>query len=106
MVLPGAPPGFQHRQAVDLGQADIEDHRVVGLGLAEIVPLLAVERAVHDIARVRQRGRELAVQIGVVLDDKKPQANLPALAREFQIDGTSVRALHLQEDEQAQVNGG
>ena len=70
---PGPPPGFQHRDAVHLRQADIEDHRVIGLGLAEIMPLLAVERAIDDITGVGQRGRELAVEVGIVLDHEETQ---------------------------------
>ena len=71
-----APPGFQHRDAVHLGQADVEDDGVVGLGLAEIMALLAVEGAVDDVAGVGQRGRELAVEIGVVLDDEQAQGGV------------------------------
>ena len=70
---PGAPPGFQHRDAVHLRQADVEDHRVIGLGLAEVMALLAVEGAIDDIAGVGQRGGELAVEVGVVLDDEEAQ---------------------------------
>ena len=73
MVSPGAAPGFEHRDAVHLRQAEIEDHRVVGLGLAEIVALLAVEGAVDGIAGVAQRGHELAIQVGIVLDNEKSQ---------------------------------
>ena len=72
----GAPPGFQHRDAVHLRQADVEDHGVVGLALAEVMPLLAVERAVDDVAGVGQRGRELPVEIGIVLDDEEPHGVL------------------------------
>ena len=67
----GAPPGLEHRDAVHLGQADVEDDGVVGLGLAEIVALLAVEGAVDHVAGVGQRRRELAVEIGIVLDDEE-----------------------------------
>src|SRR3977135_4567499 len=73
---PGAarpPPGFEHRDAVHLGQPDVEDDGVVGLALAEEVALLAVEGAVDDIARVGERGRELPVEIGIVLDDEETQ---------------------------------
>ena len=37
------------------------------------MPLLAVEGAVDDVAGVGQRGRKLAVEIGVVLDDEQAQ---------------------------------
>ena len=77
----GAAPGFQHRDAVHLGQADVEDHRVIGLGLAEIMALLAVEGAVDHVARVGQRGGELAVEVGIVLDHEETQGNSSRSAR-------------------------
>ena len=70
---PIAPPGFQHRDAIHLWQADVEDDGVVGLELAQIMAFLAVEGAIDDIAGVGQRGGELAVEVGVVLDDEKAQ---------------------------------
>ena len=69
----GAAPILQHRNAVRLGQADVEDHRVVGLGLAEILAFLAVEGAVDHVARVGQGGGELTVEVGIVLDDEETQ---------------------------------
>ena len=69
----GAAPGFQHRDAVHLRQADVEDHRVIGLGLAEVMAFLAVEGAVDHIARVGQRRGELAVEVGIVLDHEETQ---------------------------------
>ena len=77
----GAAPGFQHRNAVHLRQADIEHDRVVGLGLAEIVALLAVEGAVDHIAGLGQRRRKLAVQIGIVLDNEEPHGDSPCRRR-------------------------
>ena len=77
---PGAPPGFQHRDAVHLGQADVEDDGVVGLGLAEEVALLAVEGAIDHVAGVGQRGGELTVEIGIVLDDEETQREVLRLA--------------------------
>src|SRR5579872_620961 len=65
-----ASPGFQHRDAVHLGQTDIEHHRVIRLAIAEEVPLFAVEGAVNHISGVRQRRRELAIEIRIILDDK------------------------------------
>ncbi len=76
----GAAPRLQHRNAVHLGQADIEDHRVVGLALAEEMPLLAVEGAVDDVAGVGQRRRQLPVEIGIVLDDEEPHQFFSARA--------------------------
>ena len=66
----GAPPSLQHRDAVHLRQADVEDDGVVGLAVAEIMALLAVEGAIDDVAGVGQRGCELPVEIGVVLDNE------------------------------------
>ena len=66
-----APPGFQHRNAVHLGQADVEDDGVVGLALAEIVTLLAIEGAVDHVAGIGERRRQLAIEIGIVLDDEE-----------------------------------
>ena len=85
---PGAPPGFQHRDAVHLRQADVEDDRVVGLALAEIMALLAVEGAVDDVAGVGQRGCKLAVEIRIVFNDEKAQATLRlTLADDRALDG-------------------
>ena len=73
MARPVRRQDFQHRDAVHFGQADVEDDRVVGLDLAEIMPLLAVEGAVDDVTGVGQRGGELAVEVGVVFDDEQAQ---------------------------------
>src|SRR5665647_3990053 len=70
---PGAPPGLQHRNAVHFGQADVENDRVVGFRLAEIMALFAVESAVDHVAGIGQRGGELAIEIGVVLNDEEAQ---------------------------------
>ena len=77
----GAPPGLEHRDAVHLGQADVEDDGVIGLGLAEEVALLAVEGAIDHIARVGERGGELPVEIGIVLDDEETQVGCSHWAR-------------------------
>src|ERR1051326_5562215 len=69
----GAAPILEHRNAVRLGQADVENHGVVGFGLADILAFLAVEGAVDHVARLGQRGRELAIEIGIVLDDEETQ---------------------------------
>ena len=55
MVSPGAAPFLEHAEPVHLRQADIEHHRVVGLGVAEEMPLLAVEGDVDGIAGLGQR---------------------------------------------------
>ena len=70
----GPPPGLEHRDAVHLGQADIEDDGVIGLAFAEKVAFLAVKGAIDHVARVGQRGRELSVEIGIVLDDEETQS--------------------------------
>ncbi len=76
-----APPLLEHAQAVFLGQTEIEHDGVVGLGIAEKMPLLAVERGVDGVARIAQRGDELTVEVGIVLDDEKSQtANPPCRA--------------------------
>ena len=65
-----APPALDDADAVHLRQADIEHHRVVGLGVAEKMPFLAVERLVDDIAGIDQRVGDLPVQVLVILDDE------------------------------------
>ena len=60
------------------GRPDVEDHRVIGLGLAEEMPLFAIEGAIDDIAGVGQRGDELAIEIGIVFNDEEPQGRPPA----------------------------
>ena len=52
-------PLLEHAHAVQLGQAQIEDHRVIGFGVAQIVAFLAVARGVHHIARRLERGGDL-----------------------------------------------
>ena len=59
-----------------LRQADVEHDGVVGLAVAEEVPLLAVEGAIDDIAGIRQRGRKLTVEIRIILDDEQAQIGL------------------------------
>ena len=53
-------PALEHRDAVDLGQAEVEHDGVVGLGLAQEMGLLAVSGVVDRIAGVRQRHLQLA----------------------------------------------
>ena len=75
MLAAVAPPGAEHGDAVHLGQAEIEDDRVVGLGLAEELALLAVDGAVDRVARLLQRGDDLAVEVLVVFDDEQTHAD-------------------------------
>ena len=65
-----APPAVEHGDAVDLRQAEIEDDRVIGLGLAEEAAVLAVESLVDRVARMLEGGDDLAVEVPVVLDDE------------------------------------
>ena len=69
-----APPLLEHAQAVLLGQTEIEHDGVVGFGIAEIMPLLAVERGIDGIARIAQSGDELTIEVRIVFDDEKPQS--------------------------------
>ena len=71
-----AAPGLQHRDAVHLGQADVEHDGVIGLAVAEEVPLLAVEGAIDHIAGIRQRRGQLTIEIRIILNDKQAQAGL------------------------------
>ena len=66
--------------AVDLRQAEVEDDGVVGLGLAEELAFLAVERLVDRVAGVLQRGHDLPVEVLVVLDDEQSHAASPGLS--------------------------
>ena len=77
----GPSPSLEHRDAVHLGQADVEDDGVVGLAFAEEVSLLAVEGTIDHVARVSERGRELPVEIGIVLDDEETQVGCSHWAR-------------------------
>ncbi len=71
-----AAPGLQHRDAVHLRQADVEHDGVIGLAVAEEMPLLAVERAIDHISGIAQRGGELTIEIRVVLNDEQAHACL------------------------------
>ena len=64
-------PRFEDREAVALRQADVEHDRVVRLRVPLEPALLAVERAVHRVARGLERRRDLAVQVPVVFDNQK-----------------------------------
>jgi len=48
----GAPPLLEDGNAVHLRQPEIEDHDVIGLGIAKKIPLLPVARAVYRVAGV------------------------------------------------------
>ena len=63
-------PAVEHGQAIDLGQAEIEDDRVIVFGRAEIMAVLAVGGEIDGIARAFQRRAQLAAEIGFVFDDQ------------------------------------
>ena len=67
----GLAPGLEDRDAVPLGQADVENDRVVGLGIAAKPALLAVERPVDGVAGRFERGGDLAVEIAIVFDNQQ-----------------------------------
>jgi hypothetical protein len=64
------PSRRQHRHAVDLRQAEIQNDDVVRLGVAEEVGLLAVRGVIHGVSGVGQRRSELTGEVGVVLDEQ------------------------------------
>jgi len=55
---------------------DVEDNGVVGLALAEVMALLAVEGAVDDIAGIGQSRCQLPIEIGIVLDTRSRKKDL------------------------------
>src|SRR6516164_10527979 len=67
-IAAGPAPRLEHRDTVHLGQADIEDDRVIGFAFAEKVTLFAIEGTIDHISRVSECGRKLPVEIGIVLD--------------------------------------
>ena len=56
-LLAGAAPFFQHADAIEHRQAEIENHRVIGFGVAEEMAFLAVHGLVDHIARIGQGRR-------------------------------------------------
>ena len=71
-----AAPCLQHRNAVHLGQADIEHHRVIRFAVAEEMPLLAIEGAIDHISGIGQRRCQLTIEIGIIFNDEQAQASL------------------------------
>src|SRR5262245_39547886 len=69
----GAAPSLEHRDAVHLGQTDIEDNGVIGLAFAEKMALFAVEGTIDDITCVDERRRKLPVEVRIVLDHEETQ---------------------------------
>ena len=67
---PAGPPPLQHRQPVELGQAEIEDRGVIGLRVALEPGLLAVRHHVDGHAGSLERGRDVGCDARLVLDDE------------------------------------
>ena len=88
-------PASRHRrssgQAVDLREPEIQNDRVIGLGLREEVGPLAVGGAVHGIAGLAERFGELLRQNRFVLDDQDshtfPRPPYKATAAERRLNG-------------------
>ena len=68
------PPGVEHRDAVHVGQPEIEDRRVVRLGFAKELSLLAVERPIDRIPRRSKALTILLVQNLVVFNNEEAHA--------------------------------
>ncbi len=62
------PPAFQHRQAVEARQAEIEDHEVVVLGVALEPGVLAVGSRFHHVTGHVQGGDDIVPDPRFVLD--------------------------------------
>ncbi len=89
----GASPGFEHGEPVHLGQTDIENYRVIRLGLAEIVAFLPVEGPVDHVARIAERGGKLPIEVGIVLDDQEThRSSAPASESEAHLLLRLIRA--------------
>ncbi|MNZ72442.1 hypothetical protein D3C78_908210 [compost metagenome] len=83
--LAGRTPFFDDGNAIQLRQADIENDRVIGLGIAEIMPFLAVKCLIDNITGFFQRVGQLPIEIGIVLNNEnthyQPFPSVPARAR-------------------------
>ena len=75
--LAGLAPFLQHGDAVHLGQAQIQDHRIVRFGIAQEIAFLAIQGAVDHIAGIAQRLFQKALQILVILHQKNTHAISP-----------------------------
>ena len=51
-------------------QAEIENDRIIGFGIPQEMPLLAVMGGIDRISGLRQRSDELAVEVGIIFDNK------------------------------------
>jgi hypothetical protein len=63
-------PAIQHGQAIDFGQAEVEDDRVIGLVRSQIMAVFAIGRKIDGIADAFERCLELATERGFVFDDQ------------------------------------
>jgi hypothetical protein len=70
-------PAVEHGKAIDLGQAEIEDHRVVILGSAQIVAILAVGGEIDRIAGAFEGRAKLPSQVRLVFDDQDTHSLIP-----------------------------
>ena len=86
----GLTPAAQDGEAVEARQTEIEHDRVVGLGGAHELALLAVGGPVDGIALAGEAGDELACQVGIVLDDE--HAHGPSAQSSFSVTGSPVAA--------------
>jgi hypothetical protein len=68
---PGATPSFENGDAVAFGQADVENHGVIGLGVAEEPSIFTVIGPVHGITSAFESGGDLSIEIAVVFDDEQ-----------------------------------
>ncbi len=73
---PVTAPGFQHRNAVHLRQADVEHDSVIGFAVAEKMPFFTIEGAINDITGVGQRGGQLTIEVRIIFNDKQAQGDL------------------------------
>ena len=71
-----AAPFLEHADAVQHGQAKVEDDCIIGLRLAQIVAFLAILGAVNHVACVGESGNKLTVQVGVVFDNEDAHGGL------------------------------
>jgi hypothetical protein len=56
------PPAFQQRQTIDFRQAKVEHHGVILLRLHHEIRALAIRSAIHRVARLVERTRQLPRQ--------------------------------------------
>ena len=84
-LAPGTAPSLENGQPVHLRQADVEDDRVVGLGIAEEMALLAIAGRIDGIAGIGQRCDELAIELGIVFNDENAHGRASPATREREL---------------------